>query len=185
MEPIVLRCESPPCIDAISGPGMRVYDGVVGECDGMEYCRLNAVLPALGKMDPRWLRIGEHRGLRKRVLESSRLKDSIRAVDSECYGPGGEPKDSVDQDTLRGLVTYYVLFCATRGRTRIYQGSWRSGVLPPVPYRAVHWGQLQGAKRSGQCSLRPVDGQPNREGTLRLLASGQLGARVEGYDQCK
>ncbi|MGB5407098.1 MAG: hypothetical protein WBN43_09965, partial [Thiogranum sp.] len=66
------------------------------------------------------------------------MKDSIRAVDSECYGPGGEPKDSVDQDTLRGLVTYYVLFCATRGRTRIYQGSLRSGVLPPVPYRAVH-----------------------------------------------
>ena len=92
---------------------------------------------------------------------------------------------SVEVLTLRGLVTYYVLFCATRGRTCIYQGSWRSGVLPPVPYRAVHWGQLQGAKRSGQCSLRPVDGQPNREGTLRLLASGQLGARVEGYDQCK
>ena len=92
---------------------------------------------------------------------------------------------SVEVLTLRGLVTYYVLFCATRGRTRIYQGSLRSGVLPPVPYRAVHWGQPQGAKRSGQCSLRPVDGQPNREGTLRLLASGQLGARVEGYDQCK
>jgi len=39
---------------------------------------------------------------------------------------------SVEVLTLRGLVTYYVLFCATRGRTRIYQGSWRSGVLPPV-----------------------------------------------------
>ncbi|MGB5301293.1 MAG: helix-turn-helix domain-containing protein [Thiogranum sp.] len=92
---------------------------------------------------------------------------------------------TVEVLTLRGLVTYYVLFCATRGRTRIYQGSLRSGVLPPVPYRAVHWGQPQGAKRSGQCSLRPVGGRPNREGTLRLLASGQLGARVEGYDQCK
>ena len=92
---------------------------------------------------------------------------------------------TVEVWTARGLVTYYVLFSATRGRTRIYQGSLRSGVLPPVPYRAVHWGQPQGAKRSGQCSLRPVDGQPNREGTLRLLASGQLGARVEGYDQCK
>jgi hypothetical protein len=92
---------------------------------------------------------------------------------------------TVEVWTPRGLVTYYVLFSATRGRTRICQGSLRSGVLPPVPYRAVHWGQPQGAKRSGQCSLRPVDGQPNREGTLRLLASGQLGARVEGYDQCK
>ena len=79
---------------------------------------------------------------------------------------------SVEVLTLRGLVTYYVLLCATRGRTRIYQGSLRSGVLPPVPYRAVHWGQSQGAKRSGQCSFRLVDGQPNREGTLRLLVLG-------------
>ncbi len=54
-------------------------------------------------MDPRWLRIGEHRGLRKRVIESFRLKDTIRAIDSECYGPDGEPKDSVDQDTTRVL----------------------------------------------------------------------------------
>ncbi len=29
---------------------------------------------------------------------------------------------------------------ATRGRTRIYHGDQRSGVLPPVPYRAVRWG---------------------------------------------
>ena len=63
--------------------------------------RLNAVLPALGKMDPRWLRIGEHRGLRKRVLESFRLKDTIKAIESECYGQDAEPKDSVDQDTPR------------------------------------------------------------------------------------
>ena len=105
MEPIVLGCESHPRIDAIGGPGMRVYDGVVGECDGMEYCRLNAVLPALGKMDPRWLRIGEHRDLRKRVLESFRLKDTIRAIDSECYGPDGESKDSVDQDTVCFIIS--------------------------------------------------------------------------------
>jgi len=72
VEPIVLRRESHPRIDAIGGPGARVYNGVVGQCDGMEYRRLNAVLPALGKMDPRWLRIGEHRGLRKRVLVSFR-----------------------------------------------------------------------------------------------------------------
>jgi hypothetical protein len=66
----------------------------------MEYRRLNAVLPALGKMDPRWLRIGEHRDLRERVIEGFRLKDTIRTIDSECYGPDGESKDSVDQDTI-------------------------------------------------------------------------------------
>jgi hypothetical protein len=41
---------------------------------------------------------GEHRSLRKRVLESSRVKDTIRTINSKCYGPHGEPKDSVDQD---------------------------------------------------------------------------------------
>jgi len=57
------------------------------------------LLPALGKMAPGWLRFGEHRGLRKRVLESSRLKDTIRVVDSKCYGPDSEPKNLLDQDT--------------------------------------------------------------------------------------
>jgi len=46
VEPIVLRRESHPRIDAIGGPGTRVHDGVVGQCDRMEYRRLNAVLPA-------------------------------------------------------------------------------------------------------------------------------------------
>jgi len=64
----------------------------------MPACR-NAALPAFGKMDPWWLRFGKHRGLRKRVLESSRSKDTIRAVESEFYGRNSEPKDSVDQDT--------------------------------------------------------------------------------------
>ena len=50
-------------------------------------------------MDPRWLRIGEHRDLRKQVLVSFRLKDTIRTIDSEGYGPYAEPKDSVDQDS--------------------------------------------------------------------------------------
>ena len=59
------RSESHPRIDAIGGPGARVYNGVVGQCDRMEYGRPNAVLPALGKMDPRWLRIAGHRDLRK------------------------------------------------------------------------------------------------------------------------
>ena len=100
VEPIVFRRQSHPCIDTIGGPGTRIDDGVVGQCDCMEYCRLNAVLPALGKMKPWWLRVGKHRDFRKRVLESSRLKDTIRAIDSECYCPNGEPKDSVDQDTV-------------------------------------------------------------------------------------
>jgi hypothetical protein len=97
VEPVVLRRESHPRIDAIGGPGTRVYNGVVGQRDGMEYRRINAVLPALGKMNPWWLWFGEHRDLRKRVLESSRLKDTIRAIDSEYYALDGEPKDSVDQ----------------------------------------------------------------------------------------
>jgi hypothetical protein len=99
VEPVVLRRESHPRVDAIGGPGTRVYDGVVGQCDRMEYRRLNAAPPALGKMDLRWLRCGGHRDLRKRVLESFRLKDTIRVIYSGCYGPDGEPKDSVDQDT--------------------------------------------------------------------------------------
>ena len=51
VELIVFRRESHPCIDTIGGPGTRVNDGIVGQCDRMEYRRLNAVLPALGKMD--------------------------------------------------------------------------------------------------------------------------------------
>ena len=100
MEPVVLCRESHPRIDAIGGPSARLYNGVVVQCDRMEYRRLHAVLPALGKMDLWWLRIGEHRGLLKRVLESFRLKDTIRVIYSRCYGPDGEPKVSMGQDTL-------------------------------------------------------------------------------------
>jgi len=99
VKPVVLCRESHPRIDAISSSGTGVDDGVVGQCDSMEYRRLNAVLPAIGKMSPWWLWLGGHRGLRKRVLESYRWKNTIRAIDSECYGPDGEPKDSVDQDS--------------------------------------------------------------------------------------
>jgi hypothetical protein len=102
VESIVFRRELHKCIDTIGGLGTCVNDGVVGQCDGMEYRRLNAVLPALGKMDPRWLRIGEHRDLRKQVLVSFRLKDTIRAIESECYGQDAEPQDSVDQDRQPG-----------------------------------------------------------------------------------
>jgi len=54
-------------------------------------------------MDQWRLPIGEHRDLRNLALEISLLKDTIIATDSESYGPDGEPKDSVDQDTLRGV----------------------------------------------------------------------------------
>ncbi len=49
------------------------------------------------------MRYGEHRVLRKQVLESPWLQDTIRAVDSTAYGPGGKPKDSVDQDSNAGV----------------------------------------------------------------------------------
>jgi len=70
-------------MDAIGGPGTRVYDGVVGQCDHMQYRRLNAALTAFGNMDPRWLMFGEHHGLRKRILERSQIKDTISAIDSD------------------------------------------------------------------------------------------------------
>ena len=68
----------------------------------MEYRRLNAVLPALGKMDPRWRRIGGYRDLRKQAIVSFRFEDTIfedtiRDIGSESYAPDAEPKDSVDQ----------------------------------------------------------------------------------------
>lgn len=86
-------------------------------------------------------------------------------------------------ELARPVQTYTNCFGATRGRTRIYQGNLRSGVLPPVPYRAVRWGQPRGAKRSGHCSLRLISGQPIREERLRLPASRRSGAGVEGYGQ--
>ncbi len=64
--------------------------------------------------DPRWLRCGEHRDLRKRVLESFRLKVTIRAIDSECYGSDGEPKDSLDQDTTSLEITDFYC-CGPQG----------------------------------------------------------------------
>ena len=61
-------------------------------------------MPALEKINPWWLRVGEYRRLRKRVLESSWLRDTIRVIESECYGLDGEPKDSVDQHNGRTTV---------------------------------------------------------------------------------
>ena len=37
VEPVVLRRESYPRIDAIGDPCTCIYDGVVGQCDRMEY----------------------------------------------------------------------------------------------------------------------------------------------------
>jgi len=64
----------------------------------------NAALSAFGKINPRWMRFDKHFGLRKRVLESSWLRDTIRVIESECYGLDGEPKDSVDQHNGRTIV---------------------------------------------------------------------------------
>jgi hypothetical protein len=69
----------------------RVNDGVVGQCDGMMYRRLNTVLPVLGKMDLGFLQFGQHRGLGKQILEISRSKDAIRVTDSASYGRNGRP----------------------------------------------------------------------------------------------
>ena len=99
VKPVDLRRESHPRIDAIRYPGACVYNGLVGQRNCMEYRRLDAVLPALGKMEPWWLRFGNHRDHGKRVLESFRFKGAISVIDSKCYGPDGEPKDSLDQGT--------------------------------------------------------------------------------------
>jgi len=48
-------------------------------------------------MNPWWLRLGKHRDLRKRVLESLPLKDTMRVVEYESYCPDGGRKDSLDQ----------------------------------------------------------------------------------------
>lgn len=72
-KPVVLSRESHPRMDAIGSPGTRVHDCRVGECDCMEYRRLNSILPALGKVSPRWLRVSKHRDLRKRILSESDL----------------------------------------------------------------------------------------------------------------
>jgi hypothetical protein len=67
-------------LDTLIGLLASISEGNI-ICDGMEYRRLNAVLRAIGKMDPWWLRVGKHRDLRKGILESSRLKDTIRAIE--------------------------------------------------------------------------------------------------------
>ena len=73
--PVILRRESHPRINAIGGPGTRVYDGVVGECDRLEYRRLYAVLPTLGKMD-----MGRLRFLNVLASENEFLRDLIRRM---------------------------------------------------------------------------------------------------------
>jgi hypothetical protein len=45
VEPIVFRRESHPCIDTIGGPGTRVNDGIVGQCDRMEFGGLRTQPP--------------------------------------------------------------------------------------------------------------------------------------------
>jgi len=70
-------------INAVSSPGTRVYDGVVSQCDRMEYRRLNAAVPALGKMDPGLLPCGKHCRYLKRVLENSPSGSTIKLMVSQ------------------------------------------------------------------------------------------------------
>ena len=88
---------------------------------GLARRRLNSVLPIHGKMNLWWLREGRHRDLQKRVLESLRLKDKIRGIDSQCYCLDAEPKDSVDQDTgdrLRSMENVNLTGYPTRSSRR-------------------------------------------------------------------
>ena len=67
----------------------------------------NAALPTLGKMNPWWLWFGEHRGLRKRVLERYRMKDTISGPIPHVMAPRGEPKESVDRDTSQSQAGWH------------------------------------------------------------------------------
>lgn len=83
--------------------------GVVGQRDRMEHRRLHAGLPVLGKRDRGFLRFGGHRRLRQRVLQSFRLENTIRIMDSACYGPRVEPQDPLDQDSdQKGAYLAYI-----------------------------------------------------------------------------
>ena len=92
-----------------------VYAGVYWASESLHQClfhprcnrgRRDAALPTPGTMDLRRLRHGEHGGLRKRVLESFWLQDTVRAIDSTAYGLNGEPKESVDQDTPGDIAAF-------------------------------------------------------------------------------
>jgi hypothetical protein len=97
VESVVLRRESHPRIDAIGGPGARVYNGVMGQCDRMEYRRLNAVLPASG----RWIRgVCGLLGIvtsENEFCKNPTSKDTINTIYSESYDLIGGHKHSLDQ----------------------------------------------------------------------------------------
>ena len=77
---------------------------------------------------------GEHRDLRKRVLESSRLKDTIKPMNSEGYGKIGGYKDSVDHYTVE---------------VRLQDGE-RPKLLHSCRSLVVHEGQELAYSRHGQ-----------------------------------
>jgi hypothetical protein len=107
VEAVVLGRESHPSIDdAIGRPATRVHDGVGGQCDSMEYRRLNAALSALGQMNPRWLWSGEHRGIRKTSFCEFSVEGYNKDYRFRTLRSAGEPKDSVDQDSKSVLTTY-------------------------------------------------------------------------------
>ena len=89
---------------------------------------LNALLPGLGKMNTQWLRFGEHRVLRQRVLESYRWKDTIKTIYSEIYGSIGGRKHSLDQDRVYCHHQPQVVG-ATRRSTDVPSFSWVNTLL--------------------------------------------------------
>ena len=86
-----------------------------------------------------------------------RLKDTIRAIESECYGQNAEPKDSVDQDTTR--------VCSTTTIMKQLEGT-RSNVCTKRPSRRIMI-RLLALKilNSSICSCRLQLLQPLRIGT--------------------
>jgi hypothetical protein len=69
---------------------------------------------------------------------ASALPDALLLELDEYIAHGERQSDQVRRRLLRGERIPHA--GATRGRACIYQGKQRSGVLPPVPYRAVRRG---------------------------------------------
>ena len=73
-----------------------------------------------------WLRVGKHPNCGKRVLESSRLKDTITIVDCEDYSKDGEPKDSVKQNTMPKRLGYPLRLKSTAVFELPFSPSWHA-----------------------------------------------------------
>ena len=65
-------------IDGVRCPTAAVRDGVLGQCDDVEHCRLDVAGPVLGQRDGRWGGLTGHGGLEAKalVLISSRKEST-------------------------------------------------------------------------------------------------------------